>query len=203
MYPETDIPLLTITVDHINEVRSRLPELPEKKLERLMHDYKLNEKLAKQVLDSVYGPVFESMVKDSDVSATVVAAFLTETLKSLRRDGFEVEKLSEDQIREVLKFVGSGALMKESLSDVVVWLLKNDGKTVRDVVEALGLKGVSESELSALIEKVVADNASLVRERGEGSHGILMGIIMRELRGKADAAKVASLLREKLKRFSQ
>lgn len=203
MYPETDIPLMTIDADYINRVRLRLPELPEKRLERLMRDHKLNAKLAKQVLDSAYGDAFEGIVKDSGVSATVVAAFLTETLKGLRRDGLDVDRLLEEQVREVFRFVGSGTLVKESLSDVVVWLLKNEGKSVQDAVDALGLKGVSEGEVSDLVDKVIADNAKIVLERGEGSHGVLMGVVMRELRGKADAARVANLLREKLKRAVQ
>jgi glutamyl-tRNA(Gln) amidotransferase subunit E len=203
MYPETDIPLMTIDADYINRIRLRLPELPEKRLERLMRDHKLNAKLAKQVLDSAYGEAFESIVKDSGVSATVVAAFLTETLKGLRRDGLGVDRFSEEQVREVFRFVGSGMIVKESLSDVVVRLLKNEGKSVQDAVDALGLKGVSESDVSGLVDKVIVDNAKLVQVRGEGSYGVLMGIIMRELRGKVDAARVANSLREKLKRAVQ
>ncbi|MBS7616936.1 Glu-tRNA(Gln) amidotransferase subunit GatE, partial [Candidatus Bathyarchaeota archaeon] len=50
MYPETDIPPLRVTEDLLNRVRQCLPELPEQKLQRLMREYGLNQKLAKQLI---------------------------------------------------------------------------------------------------------------------------------------------------------
>ncbi|OGD47003.1 glutamyl-tRNA(Gln) amidotransferase subunit E, partial [Candidatus Bathyarchaeota archaeon RBG_13_46_16b] len=52
MYPETDIPQIQITQDHIQTIRSELPELPEQKMSRLVSGYGLNQKLAKQILES-------------------------------------------------------------------------------------------------------------------------------------------------------
>jgi len=203
MYPETDIPPIQITEDDVRRISSQLPELPEQKLKRLMQKYRLNQKLARQILDSKYGKLFETIVKESKVSATTVAAFLTETLKALKRDDVRVDKISESQFREVFSKIDAGELTKETLPDVVVWLSKHENKGVQQAIENLGLKVISKDKLIGFVEKVIEDNRSLIQEQGENSFGILMGIIMKNLRGKADAALTSKILKEKLKNFVQ
>ena len=51
-----------------------------------------------------------------------------------------------------------GELAKEAIADVFSWLSKNEGKTVQDAVEALGLKMFTETELAPIINRVVAAN---------------------------------------------
>jgi glutamyl-tRNA(Gln) amidotransferase subunit E len=199
MYPETDIPPIQITEDRLKELGSHLPELPEQKLERIAREYELNQKLAKQILDSEHGELFETIVEESKVSPTMVAVLLTETLKALKRDDIQVDTVSQNQIREIFKCISSGNLMKESISDVIIWLSKNEGKSVQEAIGNLGLKAVSGDELDNTINKVVAENKKLIQERGEASFGILMGIVMRNLRGKIDPTQASKRLKEKLK----
>ena len=117
MYPETDIPPVPIKIAFVEKVRQSLPEPAEKKLSRLITRYSLNGKLAKQIVGSEYCGLFEVIVKESGVSATTVAVFLTETLKALKRDGVPVEQLSEEQIRDVFGLIGCGELTKEAIKD--------------------------------------------------------------------------------------
>lgn len=201
MYPETDIPPIQITEEYIGKISSQLPELPEQKLERLMKEYRLNQKLARQVLDSEYSELFESIVEQGKVSPTTVAAFLTETLKALKRDGVQVDKVSESQIREIFSKISAGEFTKEAIPDVTVWLSSHENKGVQDAIKSLSLTTISEKELKAFVEKVIKDNRSLIRDRDENSFGVFMGIIMKELRGRVDAASVSRVLREKLKEF--
>jgi len=203
MYPETDIPPVQITDEFIRKIGAHLPELPEQKLERLIKEYELNQKLAKQIMDSEYSELFEVIVKESNVSPTTVAAFVTETLKALKRDGVKAEKVSDDQMREIFMLLGEGKLAKEAVSDMVVWLAKNEDKTVQEAIKGLGLQSVSEDELKTFVEKVIAENRELIQKRGEGSFGTLMGIVMNSLRGKSDAALVSRVLKEKLKEVAK
>ena len=199
MYPETDIPPVPITGAFVEKVRQSLPEPAEKKLERLMSAYSLNEKLAKQIVDSEYNRLFEVIVKESGVSATTVAVFLTETLKALKRDGVQVEQVSEEQTREAFGLIGCGELAKEAVADVVTWLSKHEGKSVQEAVAELGLKMLSEAELTVLIDHAVAANRQAVDKLGKNAFGMLMGLVMKKVRGKADPALVGKLLKERAK----
>jgi glutamyl-tRNA(Gln) amidotransferase subunit E len=203
MYPETDIPPVQITREKMDRIRAHLPELPEKKFERLQKEYKLNDKLAGQVLNSEYSELFETIVKDSHVSPTTIAAFITETLKALKRDAVPVERITDNQLRDIFKLIDEGKLTKEALPDVVTWLCKNEDKTIQEAVEALGLQSISHDNLEKLIGKIVEDNKDLVKKRGEGSFGALMGLAMNDLRGKADAAIVSKILKEKIRELAE
>ena len=202
MYPETDIPQTQIKEDYIKRVSSLLPELPKQKLERLMKDYRLNQKLAKQILDSEYSELFETIVKESEVSSITVAAFLTETLRALKRDGVQVDNMSEKQMREIFKHVGNGELTKEAIPEVVGWLSKHEGKNIQEAISSMGLKILSKEELMKIVDNIVENNRKIVEERGMEAFGPLMSMVMKEVRGKANPALVSELLREKLKQLS-
>jgi glutamyl-tRNA(Gln) amidotransferase subunit E len=199
MYPETDIPPTQITEEYIKKISSRLPELPEQKLKRLMEEYKLNQKLAKQIIDSEYSETFETIVKESQVSPTTVAVFLTETLKALKRDGIQTEKISENQMREIFKKLSSGEVTKEALSDIFRWLSTHEDKTVQEAITTLNLKILSKEELEKIIKETIENNRKIVEEKGTNAFGILMGIVMKKVRGKANPNIVSELLRKNLK----
>jgi glutamyl-tRNA(Gln) amidotransferase subunit E len=57
---------------------------------------------------------------------------------------------------------------------------------------------VGSEELETIIDQVVEDNQKLVKERGAGAFGALMGIVMGKVRGKAKAEVVSELLKKKL-----
>ena len=198
MYPETDIPPIQITEHYLKHVSSRLPEMPERKFERLMEEYRLNQKLAKQILDSERSELFEAIVKESQVSPTTVAVFLTETLKALKRDGVQVEKVSESKIREIFTSISSGELTKEAIPNIVTWLSEHEDKSVKEAISGLGIEVLSKEELEKIVDKVIAANKKLIEERGANAFGALMGIIMKEVRGKANASSVSELIRKKL-----
>jgi glutamyl-tRNA(Gln) amidotransferase subunit E len=199
MYPETDIPPQPITDELIQRIRSNFPEPAEKKVARITKQYGLNEKLAKQLADSEYNFLFEDIARINGVQASTVAAFLTETLKALKREGIQIEAVAESQIKSIFQAVGSGELAKEALTEVFTWLSKNEGKTVQDAVSALGLKMFTEADLAPIIDRVVAANKQQIEKLGKGAYGILMGAVMKEVRGKAKPELVQKLLKERLK----
>ncbi len=198
MYPETDIPTQQITNELIERVRAHLPEPAEKKLSRIMKQYGLNEKLAKQIADSEYTVLFEEIVKTTGVSASTVSAFLTETVKSLKREGIEVDNVNENQIKALFATVGSGGLAKEAISEVFTWLSKNQDKTVQDAIKALGLKMFTEDDLVPIIDRITAANKQQIEKLGKNAFGMLMGLTMKEVRGKANPDLVSKLLKERI-----
>jgi glutamyl-tRNA(Gln) amidotransferase subunit E len=199
MYPETDIPPSLITRDLLDKVRSNMPEPAEKKRLRLMKEYCLNEKLAKQVIDSEYSILFESIVKESGVAATTAAAFLTETAKALKRDGVALENVSDEQLRSIFQGVGSGLLAKEAIADVFTWLSQHEDKNLKEALDGLGLRMLTKSEIENLVQKVIANNKQSVDKMGDKAFGLIMGLVMKEARGKANPAIVSKLLKELLR----
>lgn len=200
MYPETDVPPIHVTEDYLKQLKVHLPELPEQKMERLTKSFGLNQKLAKQVLDSEYAPLFETLVKETKVSATVIAAVLTETLKGLKREGVPIENVNDEQIHELFHLIDRGQTVKEAVADIVSWLAKHEGASVKEALESLGLGMLSESELEKLMEELIKENRGLIEKSGEAAFGTLMGLTMKKVRGRANAELVANVLKRKLKK---
>lgn len=199
MYPETDIPPFIITQDLIEKVRTNLPESTEKRVERLKEKYNLNEKLAKQISDSEFNVLFETISKKYAISPTTVAVFLTETIKSLKRDGIEIQQVSEAQIEEIFKNVASGIIAKETVTDVFTWVSKNQNKTISEAINSIGVKMLSQEDLNEIVISIMARNESRIAEIGkQKALGFLLGLVMKEVRGKANPDTVSKILKEKL-----
>jgi len=198
MYPETDIHAQAITAELIKEVLANLPEPAEKKLARLMKQYLLNEKLAKQIIDSEYIKTFEEIVKETGIAASIVAAFLTETIKALKRDGIAVENVNESQIKALFTTISSGLLAKEAITEVFSWLAKNEGKNVQEAITDLGLKMFTETDIEIIVDRIIATNKSVIEKSGKNAFGMLMGAVMKEVRGKANPELVNKILKQKL-----
>lgn len=199
MYPETDVPPIQVSRSYVESLRGRLPELPEHRMQRIIRDHGLNEKLAKQVLESEFSQLFEKAVEETDVSPTLVAVVLTETLKALKREHVDIENVSDEQFLVLFLLVGSGKVTKEAVSDVISWLAKHNGAKVEEAVDALGLGILSESELERIVDSLIEDNRKMLAERGEKAFGILMGLMMSKVRGRVKAEVVSELVGRKLR----
>jgi len=198
MYPETDVPPFQLTKDYLDELSSRLPELPEQLMKRLMKDYGLNQKIAKQLLDSEYLELFECLASQTKVSATVIAVALTETMKALKRDGIAVESITDNQFKELCSLIDTGKTAKESIPEVLTWIAKNQNSTVQEALDSLGLSMMSQEELVALVDDVLKQNSEFIKQRGKGAFGAVMGIIMKKARGRVKPKEVNKILKAKL-----
>jgi Glu-tRNA(Gln) amidotransferase subunit E-like FAD-binding protein len=178
-----------------------LPEPSEKKLARFQKDYRLNEKLAKQIIDSEYSRLFERIINESSVSPTTVSAFLTETLKALKRTGIQVENVDDEEIFNIFKAIGEGQLAKEAAEDVFDWLSKHEDKSLLDATAELNLKMLSRPELEELINRAINSNKNSINKKGLNAFGMLMGMVMKEARGRADPEVVNRLLKEHLQTY--
>lgn len=198
MYPETDIPPLLITQELLKNIKSNLPEPSKKKIKRLIREYKLNKKLANQLTDSDYSILFESICKKIPVNPTTVAVFLTETIKSLKREGIKVSQVSEKKMKNIFVGLSEGKFTKEAISDVFVWFSKNDSKDLSIALDSLDLKLYSIDKINGIIDQVITKNKKIIKTNGKKSFSLLMGSVMRKVRGKADPALVARILKKKI-----
>jgi glutamyl-tRNA(Gln) amidotransferase subunit E len=201
MYPETDVPPIQLSEEYVEKLRTCLPELPEQKVRRLTKEYGLNTKLVKQILNSEYVDLFERVAKETKVSPTIIAVALTETMKALRREGIEVERVTDEQLRKLFGLIDAGETAKEAIPDIITWLSKHEGATVKEAVESLGLAMISQEELERMVDDLMRENKNLIEEKKEGAFGPLMGMVMKKVRGRAKAELVSEILKRKLKDF--
>ncbi len=198
MYPETDVKPVQVTPELVSDILSRLPEMPEAKLARYQKEYGLNEKLATQIIDSDYLSLFEELAAEG-VSTTLLAVTLTEDLTKLRRDGVPIEELTDGSITEVFMLVEKGVTVKESIPELLQYLAEHPEHSAKQALGKLGLEMLDEDQVKAIIGEVVKGGSELIKERGMGAMGPLMGAAMGKVRGKAQPQLVQKLLQEAIK----
>lgn len=199
MYPETDVKAITITPERLAAIMKSLPEMPEAKLRRFQVDYSLNEKLARQIVDSDYMGLFEELASNHKALTTLAAVTLTEDLKKLERDGVPVEVLTDEAIRDTFYLVDSGETVKESVPAILTWLARNPAKPSKEAIIALGLSMLSEAQLASIVEANIRTNSDILSKMGEKAAGPIMGAVMTEIRGKAKVADVQAMIKRKLR----
>ena len=198
MYPETDVPPVEVSQAQLARIRATLPPPREVVTEELLTKYQLNKKLATQLIESDYLDVFRRVCAEGGVAASFVATVLTENLKSLGREGLPVHQLKPRHLESVFAAVRRGTVAKEAASSLLAWLSRNSNRTAEDGIQELGLHMLSENELSKVIDRIIDANVGLVEQKGEGAYGKIMGLVMGEVRGSADSAMVAKLVRARI-----
>ncbi len=198
MYPETDVQPVPILKENVKKAKLNLPELPDVTVKRLVNEYNLNKKLAIQLQSSDYLPIFERIAGTTKISTSFVTAALTETLTNLRRKGVKVENVTDEKIERAFQLINEGKVAKEAFAEIFSWLAEHRDSDVEEAIRILGLQTLSENQLKVLIEKTIKEHMSLIKERGIKSVKPLMGILMSQIRGKANVKTVHNKLSQKV-----
>jgi glutamyl-tRNA(Gln) amidotransferase subunit E len=198
MYPETDIPPTPINEKLLDRIRKKLPKPWEELIQEYISKYNLSKKLALQVFDSEFSNVFEYIVIKTKVNSSFVAATLTETLINLSRNGLDTSKLDDQFLIDLFLSLDKGKISKEAITNILEINLKEGIKNIDKIISKLGIRIISERKLKQIIDNIIQENLDLINEKKERSFSNLMGNIMAIVRGKADGAKVSSLLKKKI-----
>lgn len=200
MYLETDIPLFKITDEIIEPIKNNLPELPDVKKERIIKEYNLSEDLASQIVRRALGDEFENILKEVEVDPTVVASTLSYDLRDIRREGTDVVSITEDKLIEVFKLLEANKISKDAIKKLIESMCKNPDKSAEVVAEENNLSLLSLDDVKAIIEEIADKNDSMIKERQMGAMGPLMGMSMKQLKGKADGSTVNKIVKEEIQK---
>jgi glutamyl-tRNA(Gln) amidotransferase subunit E len=198
MYPETDVSPFVVTVGLIEGIAASLPPLPEERVEALVSKDGLSRHLAEQLVNAPAFSLYEVIVSNCSADRTMIASVLLNTIPFMRREGLNVENLDEAKLILVFRQVVDASLTKEEVERVLSSLCEEPGLGVSPVVEAVRSRRLSEDELREHVRRVIEEHASLIREKGNESLKPLMGVIMKELKGKASGSVIHRILTEEI-----
>jgi glutamyl-tRNA(Gln) amidotransferase subunit E len=201
MYPETDVPPVPITSQRLIRIRETLPESPETHLTRLQTEYNLNNKLASQLQNSKYNSLFERIARETSIPPSFIAATLTETLRSLRREGIDVDSFSMSSIFTLFSAVDANLVAKEAIPQVLQWMAEHQQLDPHSAINALGLKLIPLEQLEDAVDAVLKENQDLIMTRQLSAIGPLMGVLMKKYRGQIDAKALSQLITTKIKKI--
>ncbi len=201
MYPETDIPPIIISKKELEDAKKNIPKSWNESLNELQKKYDLNLQLAEQIFDSMHFEIFEKICREISTVPTFIASILCSTITNLERNGLNSQLLRNEEIVKTFEFLEKGKITKESIEIIFENIMSGKSKTIEDAIKNTSIETVSKEEFEKIIEKIINNNKEIIQNQKERSVGPLMGIAMKELRGKVSGEMVNSLLLEKINKF--
>ncbi|MCH8907243.1 MAG: Glu-tRNA(Gln) amidotransferase subunit GatE [Candidatus Heimdallarchaeota archaeon] len=205
MYPETDAKPVVLTKSLRQKIDQVEFEMPEQRMKRYQTKFKLSKDLADQLSLHPQNALFEELVTNHEVSAILVATTLLSTIVDLRRQGYEVEKITPDNLNKIFSLISSSEITSDAIEPILIKVSESVGELLIDtsLIESLGLTAVDPSELESTVKQVCDENSELIQERGMGAMGSLMRLVMDQLGGKADGKTVSQLVRKQIQAVSK
>jgi len=201
MYPETDIPPIIITKNELEIAKNNIPKSWDESLFELQKKYNLNSQLSEQIFDSPYLEIFEKICEKTSIVPTFIASILCSTITNLERNGLDSHLLKNEEIVKTFEFLEERKIAKESIEIIFENIMSKKSKTIEEAIKNTSIETISDKEVENIIEKVIRDNKEIIQNQKERSVSPLMGIAMKELRGKVSGEKVNALLLEKINKF--
>jgi aspartyl-tRNA(Asn)/glutamyl-tRNA(Gln) amidotransferase subunit B len=205
-FPEPDLPPLFFDRAWIEEIKARLPELPETRKERFMAQYDLPLYDASILTSSrAMADYFEDCLKlTSPNKAKMVSNWLLgdfSRLLNATNNDIENTRISPSLLVELLNLVDKGTISGPTAKAVFEKMFYT-GKKASDIVAEGKLSQLSDAtELQGIVKQVLANNAKAVADYKAGKQQaltFLTGQIMKATKGTANPAVVREILVQEL-----
>jgi aspartyl-tRNA(Asn)/glutamyl-tRNA(Gln) amidotransferase subunit B len=202
-FPEPDLVPVAPSREWVEQLRKELPEPPHEKRSRLQTEWGFTDL---EMRDTV-GAGALGLVEETIAAGTAPQAarkwWLGELARRANESDAELASLgvTPADVARVQALVDEGTLNDKLARQVLDGLLAGEG-TPDQIVAARGLSIVSDdSALGTAVDNAIAANpdvADKIRDGKVAAAGALIGVVMKEMRGQADANRVRELILERL-----
>ncbi len=207
-FPEPDLAPLVLKPEWVEEIRSKLPELPEARRDRFVDEYKLPLYDAKLLTSSrAMADYFEDCLKISqDLSPKEISNWLLgEVSRIMNANNIDIanfrEKVNPEQLVRLSVLDKQGEVSTATAKSVLEEMF-NTGKPADDIIAQRGLSQISDTKsIEVEITTAIKLNAQAVADYKAGkkqSLKFLVGQVMKATRGRANPGLVNELLEKKL-----
>ncbi|MCD6359060.1 MAG: Asp-tRNA(Asn)/Glu-tRNA(Gln) amidotransferase subunit GatB [Dehalococcoidia bacterium] len=211
-FPEPDLPPLIISREWVDNIKKKLPELPQDKLERFMSRYGLSAYDAslltssKPLADYFENCLTTNSLKNQPLNETAKEVsnwLLGEFSRLLNISGIEIDqtRITPLHLGEMLTLINNKTINIGTAKKVLEEMF-NSGKHAGDIVAEKNLAQIGDTDaINEAVRQVMAENEKAVADfkRGkEASLKYLLGQVMRKTKGRVDAKTVSSLLKHNL-----
>ena len=204
-FPDPDLPPLVIGRDWVEKTRAEMSELPRVMAARFVADYGLPEYDAGQLTQGKATAAYFEAVASASGQAKLASNWVMGELSrrlNAEEKSIEASSVSSGQLASLIGRIADGTISNNAARQVFDALWTGEGQDVDALIDARGLRQMSDTgELETIIDGVLAANAKNVEEVRAGNakaFNALVGQAMKATKGKANPAQVNELLKKKL-----
>ncbi len=201
-FREADLVTILTSSEEVEEIRKTLPELPQVKAERYVKEYGIPEKDAQ--LLTKYRKVseyFDEAIKGLNLPKTasnfIIGSMFRRVETEVAKENFGVLTTPE-QLNHLIKLLEDKKI-QNNLAKQTLEKMLDTGKPCTDFIDESDMGGVDESALTEMCQNAISSNPNAVEDYRNGKEKALMallGNVMKQSRGKADAQSVKAKLIE-------
>jgi len=202
-FPEPDLVPVAPSREWVEELRATLPEPPSVKRARLRAEWGVSDHDFQTLINAGALLLVEETIAAGVDQAAARKWWSGELTRIANDRGLELDSLgvTPDDIKRVEELLAEGSLNDKLARQVFDGVIAGEG-TVDEIVASRGLGVVSDdSALLTAIDAALAEQPDVAEKIKGGkvqAAGAIVGAVMKVTRGQADAAKVRSLLLERL-----
>ena len=200
-FPEPDLMPLEISREWVEEIRTKMPELPNQKRKRYQ-EIGLSEYDASVIVEQMGLALFFDKVLELGANPkTAVNFIMGEITAYLKEEHIEITdtKLTPDNLAELISLIEKGTISNNIGKQIIIEMMK-DGTKASVIVEKKGLSQISdEGAIKELVQKVVDAHPNEVEAYKNGKTNLLgffVGQVMKETKGRANPKTVNQLIKE-------
>jgi len=185
MYPETDVPIINIDKGNIE-----IPETIDKKIKRLIKEYKLTDDLASKIAKGIYCYLFEKCAKEfKNIKLAFIAENIIAIPAEIRRNteiNIDDYEINEEKFLEIFADLNNNEISKDQILNIFFKLAKGKAYNKKDY------KLADAGDIKKEIKEIISQHPGLQAKQ-------LMGIIMGKLGSKASGKLVMEILQKLIK----
>jgi len=190
MYPETDLPLLSISRDFVNDIKKSLPKL-RSDIKQELKSHGLGQEMINLVVSEGKIEEIKELLQINN-DANLIAKMLVLWPKEFSvKEKISLNKiysvLTLDVLEHVLQKLNKGKIEKHDIQDILLDVIKG-----RSVEEAVKMEKINLHEVEEFVIKLIKEKPGL-------SMGGYMGLIMAEFKGKVSGKEAGEILKKYVK----
>lgn len=206
-FPEPDLPPLILTLDYIQEVRQKMPVLPEALYQHFTQTFGLSDYDAAKLTEDRETAMFFMQIAKHLTNYKAAANWMMGPVKSfLNASNLTISDftLPPEKMAELISLTQSGKVsFSVAAQELFPEFLKNNQITAESLAKQMGLmvQVSNDEEIEALVSQVLQQFPDKVKEYQKGKKGLsgfFIGQVSRLSKTKLDPQQVGRVLTRKL-----
>ena len=203
-FPEPDLMPLEISTQWIDEIKAKMPELPEAKRQRYVAELELSPYDAMVIVETLETAKFFDKTIEAKANPKAAANWLMGDITAYLKDkklSISSTKLTPENFAQMLSLIEKGTISNNIAKKIIVTLLE-EGGCAQEIVEKQGLSVINDdSSIREIVKNVLASNSGQVEKYKSGKPqllGFFVGQVMKETKGRAQPEAVNKIVQEEL-----
>jgi aspartyl-tRNA(Asn)/glutamyl-tRNA(Gln) amidotransferase subunit B len=201
---EPDLTKIEISPEWIEKIEKQMPELPDKRVERFVREYKIKERDARIIVyvDKALADFFEKCCELFKKPKEIAKWIVTDLLKCLNYQGITIResKVKPESFVELLKLIDEKRITERFAKEVIKEYVAS-GKSPKQIVEEMGIKAIKKEEMEKIVEEVLEKNEKAIIDYKSGKKEaieFLIGQVLKKTKLRADPKEIRKIIESKI-----